>query len=207
MKRKPGRPEGRSDIRDLLLVSARSCFLSRDYKSVTTREVALGAGTNLAMIHYYFGNKEGLYLAMLDELIRPMEEELGRRVNDTSIASLKQLIQTYFKTMIRFPEFPILMDQIIKSENAIGKAFLEERLAYRLFPDLAKMLRGMQKEGAIHAETDLEPLRITLISLLFYPFTMQPMLKTLLGVEPTEDFYLSLADFSANFVESALATA
>ena len=32
---------------------------------MTTREIAELAGSNLAMIHYYFGSKEGLYKAVL----------------------------------------------------------------------------------------------------------------------------------------------
>ena len=55
-KRRPGRPVGRSDIRDKLLPAARERFLNTPYSKVTTREIAELAGSNLAMIHYYFGS-------------------------------------------------------------------------------------------------------------------------------------------------------
>lgn len=73
-KRRPGRPVGRSDIRDKLLAAARERFLNTPYSKVTTREIAELAGSNLAMIHYYFGSKEGLYKAVLGDVAEPLEQ-------------------------------------------------------------------------------------------------------------------------------------
>ena len=72
-KRRPGRPVGRSDIRDKLLAAART-FSQHPYSKVTTREIAELAGSNLAMIHYYFGSKEGLYKAVLGMWLSPLSK-------------------------------------------------------------------------------------------------------------------------------------
>ncbi len=46
--------------------SARSCLLSDGYASLSTRKVADGAGVPLSQIHYHFGGKRGMVLALLD---------------------------------------------------------------------------------------------------------------------------------------------
>src|SRR5678815_6090761 len=73
LKRRPprrprGRPSARDDatVRESLLEAARRLFLARGFAAVSIREIAAEAGATAAMIHYYFGDKLGLYRAMLE---------------------------------------------------------------------------------------------------------------------------------------------
>lgn len=54
--------------RGRILSSALDLFADAGMTGVTTREVAAAAGVSLAMIHHYFGNKEGLYRACLESM-------------------------------------------------------------------------------------------------------------------------------------------
>jgi len=45
--------------------SARSCLLADGYVNLSTRKVADGAGVPLSQIHYHFGGKKGMVLALL----------------------------------------------------------------------------------------------------------------------------------------------
>jgi AcrR family transcriptional regulator len=47
-------------VRERLLQAALDSFLADDYHKVSTRLIADKAQANVAMIRYYFGNKEGL---------------------------------------------------------------------------------------------------------------------------------------------------
>ena len=55
-------PGGSTDVRAALLHAATERFSARGYAAVGIREIADGAGANLASINYYFGSKRGLYL-------------------------------------------------------------------------------------------------------------------------------------------------
>lgn len=57
--RKP-RSDGEQS-RERLLLSAIRLFAEQGYAKTSTREIALAAGTNVAAISYYFGDKAGLY--------------------------------------------------------------------------------------------------------------------------------------------------
>ncbi|NCB09490.1 MAG: TetR/AcrR family transcriptional regulator, partial [Bacteroidia bacterium] len=44
-------------------------FANKGYESTTTREICSYAGVNLSLISYYFKNKEGLYLCIIDSIV------------------------------------------------------------------------------------------------------------------------------------------
>jgi TetR/AcrR family transcriptional regulator len=56
-----------TDCRTKLIEAATPLFAERGYNGVGVRELANAAGMNISMISYYFGGKEGLYAAILNE--------------------------------------------------------------------------------------------------------------------------------------------
>lgn len=59
--------QGRS-TRDLLLAAAGDLLSREGYAATSTRAVAERAGMQLSLVHYHFGSKRGLLLAVLDDL-------------------------------------------------------------------------------------------------------------------------------------------
>jgi AcrR family transcriptional regulator len=49
-----------------IMEAARECLLAEGYANLSTRKVADGAQVPLSQIHYHFGGKRGLVLALLD---------------------------------------------------------------------------------------------------------------------------------------------
>lgn len=85
-KRRPGAASGRSaprratrdavtgyakgdETRGNILQAALSEFGEKGYGRATTRRIADAAGVTLPSIAYYFGSKEGVYLACADEIV------------------------------------------------------------------------------------------------------------------------------------------
>jgi AcrR family transcriptional regulator len=67
---KPPAPPRRADgaqSRERLLMTAMRLFAEQGFARTSTREIALAAGTNIASISYYFGDKAGLYRAAFSE--------------------------------------------------------------------------------------------------------------------------------------------
>jgi AcrR family transcriptional regulator len=64
--------------REHLIAHGTRIFATKGYAAATTREICEAAGVNIAAIHYYFGDKEGLYRAALLQPIREMTAAFGR---------------------------------------------------------------------------------------------------------------------------------
>ena len=64
--------------REQLVTHATRIFAAKGYAAATTREICDAAGVNVAAIHYYFGDKEGLYRAVLLRPIKEMTDAFGR---------------------------------------------------------------------------------------------------------------------------------
>lgn len=63
-----GPTRAKRDTRAELLMSAEICLNRDGYAELSTRRVAEEAGVPLSQIHYHFGSKERLILALLDHL-------------------------------------------------------------------------------------------------------------------------------------------
>jgi AcrR family transcriptional regulator len=71
-----------SEARLQLLEAAETCLLRDGYAGLSTRAVADAAATPLSQIHYHFGSKQGLVLALLEhqnaKLLRRQAEMYGK---------------------------------------------------------------------------------------------------------------------------------
>ena len=67
---KTGRGDGLATSREQLLEAASSLMRESDALDVSLVEISQRAGINAALVKYYFGNKEGLILALLERDMR-----------------------------------------------------------------------------------------------------------------------------------------
>ncbi len=84
--------------RERLLLAAMRLFAEQGFAKTSTREIALAAGTNIASISYYFGDKAGLYRAAFTEPAPHNREDLalvakpGATLRESLLAFYSQLL-------------------------------------------------------------------------------------------------------------------
>jgi AcrR family transcriptional regulator len=86
--------------REQLLAHATRIFSLKGYAAASTREICDAASVNVASIHYYFGDKEGLYRAVLLAPITHFTQQL-RGFDDPSLsfeASMRMLLAPFIAT-------------------------------------------------------------------------------------------------------------
>jgi len=71
--RRTGRRPGISGSREAILRAARLKFAEYGYERATVRAIAREAGVDTALIHHFFGSKEGVFAAAAQEALRPRE--------------------------------------------------------------------------------------------------------------------------------------
>lgn len=74
------------DTRRRILETALDLFAAHGYEGASTRQIADGAGVNLPAIQYYFGNKEGLYRAVIDDITADTDRHMSALVERVGIA-------------------------------------------------------------------------------------------------------------------------
>ena len=106
-------PDPDRDARQRLIDAGLEIFGTYNLEGATTRQLAEHAGVNQAAIPYYFGGKEGLYLAVIEHLfsvnfavISPvltgLQGELASKkpTKDEALALLKKLLNTMLERIL-----------------------------------------------------------------------------------------------------------
>ncbi len=73
-----------------LLGAAKKVLNQKGYSGLSTREVAAAAGAPLSQIHYHFGSKQGLVLALFEYLNAQLLDRPGRVVPRTPALKLAE---------------------------------------------------------------------------------------------------------------------
>lgn len=60
--RGPGRRPGPTETREKILAEARELFAEKGYDGASLRAIARAAGVDPALVHHFFGNKEGVFI-------------------------------------------------------------------------------------------------------------------------------------------------
>ena len=68
-----GRRAGESGTRAAILAAARTEFAARGYDNATIRGIAAAAGVDPALVHHFYGSKEGLFAAAMQLPVVPSE--------------------------------------------------------------------------------------------------------------------------------------
>ncbi len=92
-----------SATRARILEAAGDAFAGRGQAAASIRQIAAAAGVSLAMIHHYFGSKEGLYRACIEAMyseLAPLRETLLTEL--ISGAPLAELIPRAVRAGFRF---------------------------------------------------------------------------------------------------------
>ncbi len=104
MEKLPPIDEGRKSrsdgvqSRERLLHAAMRLFAEQGFAKTSTREIALAAGTNIASISYYFGDKAGLYRAAFTEPAPHPHEDIAAFTNPAN--TLRESLQAFYAQLL-----------------------------------------------------------------------------------------------------------
>jgi AcrR family transcriptional regulator len=192
--------------RTAILDAATLEFTAKGLTGARVDTIASRSGVNKRMIYHYFGDKEGLYLAVLEETysaIRMAEVELHLADLDP-MDGIRALIEFTWKYFIAHPEFLSLL----ANENMHRAKYLKQseriRALHSPFIDtITQLLRRGEKAGLFRRGVDAVQLYISIAALGFFYMANRHTLSTIFGRDlVTSD---QLAARGAHIVEVLLA--
>lgn len=214
--RRVGRPRARAtapDVRADLLAAAAAAFSARGFEAVSLRDVAKRAGTTAAMVHYYFGDKQGLFAALLDATLASVLERVRSALaararvesskpsrpprSNAARAGEGGVLEIFFdvahETLGATPWIPRLVLREVLSDGAPFRDRFIEGYARPMSKLLREALRRDMKAGRLREDLDVDLCFTSLVALAVFPFTAQPVIERVLEAEFDPAFRQRLA--------------
>ncbi|MFY9571104.1 MAG: TetR family transcriptional regulator, partial [Blastocatellia bacterium] len=138
-------PEARAKI----AAAAEELFAARGFDGTAIRDIARKAAVNGAMIHYYFGSKEGLYRAILEgaaSKVRALLVETTSRGASTR-DRLSSFVDAYTSYVLKHPD----LARILYREMLMGGKHIRE-IAQKYAVTNYGILRNTIAEGVRNGE-------------------------------------------------------
>lgn len=155
-----------------IILAANKLFTQKGYAATKTRDIAEEAGTNLALLNYYFGSKENLYKKVVQEKLKMLLGAVGPVLSDEQITiedKIRTITENYTNLLLENEELPIfiLNELSVNRELFVNLTQNTRRIAQ---PVIDKQLRD---RGVAISAVDLV---INTLSLTMFPFVAKPLI-------------------------------
>lgn len=186
-KRSPGRPaKGRGDQRERLVDVALALFSRNGVAETPLSAIARRARVTPALMHYYFGNREQLLDALMDERIAPLVVKVGMQLaaaGSEPFALVRAFVTTMMTLFAENPWLPPLWVREVLTEGGLLRERLLKRVAPQIAPALARRFAEAKAEGALNPGLDPKLTVVSLIGLTLFPLAAQSIWRRLLDAD------------------------
>lgn len=174
--------------RTKLLAAARREFAEKGLAGARVDDIAGRAGVNKQLVYHYFGDKDAIYLAVLEwvyEEIRAQERKLNLEGLPPEKA-IKKLIESSFDHLAAHPDFVVLLND----ENRNGASHVRgSRKLTAMHSPLVDMVANILTEGVragvFRKGVNAMHLYISIAGLSYFFFSNTPTLSAIFGNDLT----------------------
>jgi TetR/AcrR family transcriptional regulator len=181
------KPRVRDPIRtkQSLLTAGIRLFASRGYHGVAVDEIVAAAGCNKRMLYHYFGDKEGLYAAVLQAVYARLEKvEMQPIAQDAATADVvREIMARYFDFLSHDPEFVNLLLWENLNQGRILARHPDLLTKAPVLVLLRDVLEAAKRRGEIGDIGDVRHLLILMIGMCFIYFSNRHTLRQSVGLD------------------------
>lgn len=155
-----------------IIRAADKIFTQKGYAATRTREIAEEAGTNLALLNYYFGSKQNLFRNVVKQKLKMLLNAIDPIASDETIPideKIRMISENYTRLLLENEDLPLF----ILNEWSVNK---------KLFADLIRETR-QHAEPVIEKQLresgmaiTLEDLIVNTLGMIMFPFIAKPMI-------------------------------
>jgi TetR/AcrR family transcriptional regulator len=180
------RPQRRdpAGTRNKLLTAARREFADRGLAGARVDDIAARAGVNKQLVYHYFGDKDALYLAVLEWVYEEIREQ-ERKLNLEGLPpeqAIRKLVGSSFDHLAAHPDFIVLLND----ENRGGARHVRhsrklEAMHSPLVSMVSKILNQGVRAGTFRRGINPVHLYISIAGLSYFFFSNTPTLSAIFG--------------------------
>ena len=172
-------PEGTK--RNIVQVATQA-FASKGFSGARVDDIAARTKTSKRMIYYYFGGKEGLYIAVLEEAyrsIRSIESALDLE-HQKPAQALSALVSFTFDYQNAHPEFVrLVMNENILDGRYVARSKAIQQLNMPVIAALRDVLARGQREAVFRHDIDPIDLHMSISALCIFNIANRATFSTI----------------------------
>jgi AcrR family transcriptional regulator len=174
------------DKKDHILDVAERVFSDLGYDGASTRTISGEAGVNMAMLNYYFGSKEGLFLAVFNRKINSFKEilqDLGNNENLSTWQKIEKYIELYAERVVNNNCFQKMLYQEMAKTK---RGDLTDKLTGIVMTnviELKKILNEGIEKGDVRKDIDADLVIATIYGTKNFIINTPHMTSTMLGYD------------------------
>src|SRR5882724_4761693 len=157
-------------------------FASKGFSGARVDDIAAHTKTSKRMIYYYFGGKEGLYIAVLEEAyrkIRSVEATLDLE-HQSPDEALRTLVAFTFDYQNAHPEFVrLVMNENILNGAYVSRSKVIQRLNNAVIGAVGDLLARGQQEGTFRRDVDPIDLHMSISALCIFNIANRATFSTI----------------------------
>ena len=184
-ERKPGvRELAAQATRESILKAAIKVFSKHGFDGGRVEQISKAAKSYDRMIYYYFGSKEGLYIAALEEIYRRFNEAESELQLDESKPreALRAVIRFMWTYYLKHPEFITLLNtENLHRGRHIGKSERAKEYSSPAVGVIERVLRTGAAQGLFRADLLARDLYLTIAGLCYFYLSNRFTLSAFLG--------------------------
>ncbi|MBL6929619.1 MAG: TetR family transcriptional regulator [Rhodospirillales bacterium] len=164
--------------------AAREEFSARGLEGARVDEIARRAGVNKQLVYHYFGNKDGLYLRILEQTYEAMvKAKVSLQLQDIPpFEAIEKLVGFTFDYIADHRDFIALInDENIHKGRHIRKSQHVHPTHSEMMRILDDILRAGEKDGSIREGIDTIQFYITLSGMCYFYFANIHTLSVVFG--------------------------
>lgn len=168
--------KGKDSREEQIFKAAEKVFINKGYHGTTMHDIALEAGTNKALLHYYFRSKEKLFLEVLRDAFMKFVPRAGEILQSdlTFFEKIAGFINIYLTLLIENPHIPsFVMHEISSNPERLTSILEETGIQPQYFMALIEeeVLKGTIRPVNPHH------LIVNILALCIFPFAARPILQ------------------------------
>lgn len=174
------------DKKDHILDVAERVFAEAGYDGASTRMISGEAGVNMAMLNYYFGSKEGLFLAVIGRKINSFKEMLHSISSDGTLdpwQKVEKYVDLYSEKIVSNNCFQKLIYQELGLNRRTQFADNIRDILMQNVNELRHIMQEGVDKGYFKPDTDIEMVTATIYGTKNYVVNMSLMTSTVLGYD------------------------
>jgi TetR/AcrR family transcriptional regulator len=180
--RRGRRPEG--DARRALIEAAQAILSARPAGRLTVRDVAARAGCDVALVNYYFGSKEGLLAAALDDALGEVRRvlEATTRQEGTVEERIRRLVHDPILALGRRRHLPrVVIGQVLLERGPRADRYIAT-LGLSYLRAVETIVEEGVRSGTLR-QVDARALVYSFAAIPAFFFLMAPVIERVLGEE------------------------